>query len=72
MHSRSYIFKLEVPAKLDELDWNISTTAKFFGIPLFCVHNWNEQRENFATITRWNVEVRKRCNIPLDNEQYKK
>lgn len=75
VRSRSYTisFKLEVLAKLEELNGNISGTAKYYCIPRSCVQDWIKQKEKLTNTTaRDDVEVRKRRNIPSDNEQRKK
>lgn len=74
VRSRSYTiaFKLQALAKLDELNGNISATAKFFCIPRSCVQDWNKQRKKLENATGQDVEIRKRRNIPSDNEQRKK
>ena len=52
MHLRSYtiVFKLEAVAQLDELNRNISTTAKFFKIPYFFFSKTGINRAKFTNI----------------------
>ena len=73
--SRSYtvIFKLEALAKFDELNGNISTTAKVFVFFILAFKIGIKREKNWQMLQdEMQKQVKNECNILSDNEQRKK
>lgn len=73
--TRSYSidFKLDVLTRLEQLEGNISATARAFGIPRQCVQDWVKSQSKLrACADDTDVCIRKRRNMPSSEECKKK
>lgn len=73
--SRSYsiAFKLDVLKTLEELNGNISATARAHGIPRQCLQDWMKSEDQLRTCASLSdICIRKRRNVPSSEEKKKK